>query len=896
MFKRLSLSPDPELYNEQDVRDAIATASSAVDPLREWIKHSQTVLTERFRKNVAVTALMLRRAWLIDCLLHQVWSLHQWSDEVEIALVAVGGYGRGVLHLHSDIDLLLLFELPEHIEIVQQDIQAFVATLWDIGLEVGHSVRSLEECVTKAKEDVSIATNLMEARLLEGSEALLHRLLQVVNSDTLWSDKAFFRAKCEEQKWRHRKHNNTEYNLEPNIKSAPGGLRDIQSIAWVVQKHFGERHLEDLIQYDFLTKSEYALLDSAQNFLWKLRYALHVLTGRDENRLLFEHQKTVARLLGYQDSESNKAVEQMMKSYYRVAIAISELNDMLIQHFEEDIVKTGVSDVVKPLTQHFQMRNRSIEVTSADVFERHPSALLEVFVLIAQTPEIEEVRASTIRLIRNHRDLINKDFRNDAANKRLFMRLLRSPHRLFTQLRRMKRYGILSRYIPAFGHIIGQMQYDLFHIYTVDAHTLYVVRNIRIFLYSEMNQEFPIAAKVIHQIPQLELLYLAALFHDMAKGRGGDHSTLGAEDARAFCLHHELDHSSAELVAWLVQYHLLMSTVAQKKDLSDPDVIVEFAAQVVDVTRLDYLYLLTVADICGTNPKLWNAWRAALLAKLYEETRRALRRGLSNPIQKQERIVQARSKALTLLRNMGLEDVAVLSLWSQLDDDYFLQESPEDIAWHTQAIIKEESSGEILVLTKEPDSKQKRNVVQIFIYTKDRPNLFLASVATLGQLGFTIIGARIITSRNGISQDTYLAIDPSRAQAHYTSGELEQVKLALHDTLVNLDSFVFNHSVPVPRQLKNFKIKTQVSISNDLNKQKTVVDIITLDRPGLLVLIAAVFQNFNLDVQTARVVTFGERAEDIFEVTAPGCELISSDPRLCEKLRKTLCEQLDQKD
>ncbi|MCG8673272.1 MAG: [protein-PII] uridylyltransferase, partial [Pseudomonadales bacterium] len=753
------LKPDSKLFCRDRFAELVAELNSPTKAVRQTLQQADEQLKQRFLKLDNIKLIIRRRAWVMDQLLASLWEQLSFAEHDDISLLAVGGYGRAELHPHSDIDLLILLKDPDCIDAYKSDLEDFITQLWDIGFEVGHSVRSLSECAELAKEDITIATNLMEARTIAGDPALGEKMLELTGPNNVWPNDAFFEAKWKEQIARHHKHNNTEYNLEPNIKSAPGGLRDIQMVGWVTKRYFGANRLSELVDHNFLTKDEYGILNAGQTFLWEVRYALHLITNRSEDRLLFDHQRAVAEMLGYRDSNAQLAVEKFMKRYYRAALSISQLNEMLLQHFEEAILDPDESDNATPINKRFQLRHDHIEVTHDKVFDHTPSALLEIFVILAQNENIEGIRASTLRLIRDSRHLIDQKFRDDLCNISLFMELLRSPNKLFSQFTRMNRLGILGAYIPVFGHVIGQMQYDLFHQYTVDAHTLLVFKNMRKFRYTGSEQEFPMASFLYHRLPKLELLYLAGLFHDLGKGRQGDHSELGAVDAYKFCEHHRLSRWDSQLVSWLVENHLLMSLTAQKKDVSDPDVIQEFATKVGHQIRLDYLYVLTIADICGTNPNLWNGWRATLLQQLYSETRRALRRGLENPIDKQDWIDETKSVARRILNQKGVDNVAIDELWTQLGDHYFLRETTGDIARHTEAIINHSSDSGPLVLIGKTDSRRYEGATQVFVYTEDAQNLFAATAAALSQLNLSIADAKIITSKTNFSLDSYVVME-----------------------------------------------------------------------------------------------------------------------------------------
>ena len=488
-------------------------------------------------------------------------------------------------------------------------------------------MRSIKDCARESKKDITVATNLMEARLVIGDADLFERMRRATGADKLWPSRAFFEAKWAEQRARHHKFHDTAYNLEPNVKEGPGGLRDIQMVGWVAKRHFGADALHELVTHEFLTESEYESLTKGQEFLWQVRFALHLLAERREDRLLFDYQRILAEQFGYCDDDANLAVEKFMKRYYRTIMDLSRLNEMLLELFQEAILHANAPRSVTPINRRFQSVNGFIEVTDERVFKRSKFALLEIFLIVQQRDELKGVRASTIRLIRDHRHLIDKKFRGDIRARSLFMEILKQPNRITRELRRMHRYGVLEEYLPIFGAVVGQMQYDLFHTYTVDEHSLFVVQNIRAFASPERPQAMPICAKIFSRLPKPHLLYIAGLFHDIAKGRGGDHSELGMDFAMEFCIDHGLGQYDARLVAWLVRHHLTMSLTAQRRDITDPDVIKTFAETVGDQNHLDYLLLLTVADVCGTNPALWNDWKATLLGDLYESTARALRRG-----------------------------------------------------------------------------------------------------------------------------------------------------------------------------------------------------------------------------------------------------------------------------
>lgn len=883
---------EQEIINFPEFQKKLAEAASPIPVYKEALSEIKSSLDERFTAGEDIRKLVYGRAWEIDRILVNIWKEFDWPDN-KIALIAVGGYGRGELHPCSDIDLLILLDDAVDAEEYHDSISSFLTLLWDINLDIGSSVRTLSECYKEAQSDITIATNLIESRTLSGNDNLHSQMYERVTSEGAWTDKEFFLAKQREQKNRHQKTNNTEYNLEPNLKNSPGGLRDLQTIGWVAKRHFGSTYIRDLVEDGFLTESELDILNKGELYLWSVRYALHMICKRREDRLLFDHQRSLAEFFGYEDEEGKLAVEQFMSKYYRIAMTMSEFNDMLLQHFDEAILRADEEQVIVPLNNRFQIHNDFIEVTHENVFDHHPFALMELFVLLAQNQNIQGVRATTIRLVRNNRHKVNDEFRNDIRNTSLFMELMRSPEGVSTELKRMTRYGILGPYLPNFGRIIGQMQHDLFHIYTVDAHTMKVIQKCRQFRHNDHREEFPIAHRIVNQLPKIELLYVAALFHDIAKGRGGDHSELGAEDVLEFGEKHHLGKWDTHLVSWLVGNHLLMSMTAQRKDISDPEVIHKFAQQVRDVVHLDYLYVLTIADINATNHTLWNSWRATLMRKLYTDTKRALRRGLENPINKEDRIEQIQHEAMVLLERQGVDDVEVQDLWASIGDDYFLRETAQSIAEHTKAIIEHKDPIVPLVLIRQTSHRVFEGATEIFIYSRDIQHLFAATVATMDQLHLNIQDARIIVTDSGEALNTYTVLSDDNTALSENPEHLNKIKQRLIEELDDPDDYPEIIQRRVPRQMKLFATPTQVNVSNDSISHQTVLEVITPDRPGLLARIGRIFSSHNISVRKAKIASVGERVEDFFFITDENGQAIA-DPELCQTLQQEICQQLDE--
>ncbi|SEK66273.1 UTP--GlnB (protein PII) uridylyltransferase, GlnD [Atopomonas hussainii] len=880
---------DSALFDAGQFQAELALKSSPLAAFKKALRQGNEELNQRFVSGVDIRQLITDRAWFIDQILTHAWQRFDWGDGSQISLVAVGGYGRGELHPHSDIDLLILLQDDLH-EQFRDSIEQFLMLLWDIGLEVGQSVRSISECADEARGDLTIITNLMESRTIVGPEHLREQMQAATAPEQMWPSKHFFRAKREELTQRYSKYGDTEYNLEPNVKGSPGGLRDIQTILWIARRHFGTSDLAELVQRELLTEGEYTLLSAGQEFLWRVRYALHMQAGRAEDRLLFDHQRKIATLFGFNDDDARLAVEAFMQKYYRRVMGISELCDLFMQYFEE---RTGSDspEQIKPLNSRFQVRNGYIEAVHPKVFKRAPFAMLEIFVLLAQNPELKGVRSETIRLIRDSRHLIDDDFRNDLRNTSLFIELFRCDEGIHRNLRRMNRYGILGRYLPEFGQIVGQMQHDLFHIYTVDAHTLNVLKHMRKLKVPMFQEKFPLAWEVFERLPKRELLYLAGLYHDIGKGRGGDHSELGAVDAEIFCKRHHLPAWDTRLVSWLVKSHLVMSTTAQRKDITDPDVIHEFAQYVGDQTRLDYLYVLTVSDINATNPTLWNSWRASLLRQLHTATKRALQRGLENPEDREESIRETQLAALDLLQRAGIEADTAEQLWAQLGDDYFLRHDSADVAWHTEAIIAHGDNPEPLVLTRETTQRQFEGATQIFIYAADQHDFFAVTVAAMDQLNLSIHDARIITSTSQFTLDTYIVLDADGEPIDGDVQRLKDIREGLVGALKNPDDYPEIIQRRTPRQLKQFAFKPQVTIFNDASRHVSVIELLAPDRPGLLARIGGIFLDFDLSLQNAKIVTLGERVEDVFFVTDANNQPLA-DPELCKRLSDAIITRL----
>ncbi len=878
-------APDrPGVVDRALLEHALAGSDSPVQPFRDVLAAAHQSLAERFRANESVETLVRFRARVIDQVVQAVWEHFAAELNDRCALVAVGGYGRGELHPHSDIDLMVVRDKTGD-AVVDEAISRFFTFLWDIGLEVGHAVRTPGDCEVESRNDVTVMTTMMEARLLTGSAILFSALEQHIGQDRVWDSAAFFHAKCAEQEARHHAFDDTGYNLEPNIKASPGGLRDIQTIVWIARRHLGSRSLNELHSRGFLTPGQLRILRTGRAFLWRIRFALHLLVGRREDRLLFDHQMKLAKALGYEDATYTLGVEQLMQRYYRTVMELSRLNEMLLQLFEDAII-VDERIPVQPMGKGFQARNGYLEVIDEEIFVQDPSILLEIFLLLERNIDLRGVNARTIALIKQHLYLIDEEFRQNPRNHRLFLDILREPQGVTRTLKRMNTYGVLGLYIPAFGRIVGRMQYDLFHVYTVDAHTLFVVENLRRFALPRFNDEFPSCSRIMQSLEKPEIAYLAGLFHDIAKGRGGDHSVLGAVDAEAFCLEHGMSRYDARLLAWLVRNHLLLSMTAQKKDLNDPGVVNAFARAVGDNTHLNYLYLLTVADVRGTNPKIWNSWKDTLFRELYLLAKRALRRGFARPIDAEELIDETQGQARDLLDGMGLGSPDWKPVWKNFTDEYFLRHRPEEIAWHTRVLAE---SGPDQPVVVDVSNQVSEGLTAIMVYAPKRMRSFVRITAALDELGLTIVDARIVPMSGRQTLDTYCVLESDGSRIREPR-RMQEIRGRLPRALTASDDRPLKVHRRAPRQVRMFSTAVQVSVSQDPVNNRTVLELVAADRPGLLLQVGKILEEQRVALHNAKIATLGERAEDVFFITTLNNRRLDESrcDRLVEAIQSTL--------
>jgi [protein-PII] uridylyltransferase len=830
--------------------------SAVLVPAEEWrgsLLAGRRALREAYLRNPSPPQLLRGHTRLIDRILRGLWRDIQPASRA--ALVATGGYGRGELFPCSDIDILVLLARdPSPAE--RERLERLVGMFWDIGLEVGHSVRTVRGCGESAAQDVTIQTALLEARHLAGSHALVEKLVAATARGV--DAPAFLKAKTLEQEQRHAKHQDAAYALEPNLKEAPGGLRDLQTIQWIARAcGFGWRWRQ-LQRRGLLLAAEAAQLARHEALLHDLRIRLHYLAGRREDRIVFDYQTALAEQCGFRGTPTRRAGEQLMQRYYHTAKGVTQLNTLLLQNLEARLLPEEDAPP-RPLNERFQVRGERLEACREDLFEREPRSILESFLLLQQHQELRGMTAPTLRALWRARLRVDARLRRDTTARLMFVQMLQQSRGIVHEFRRMNQYDVLGRYLPEFGRIVGQMQHDLFHVYTVDQHILMVVRNLRRFSMTEFAHEFPLCSRLMDGFERRWLLYVAALYHDIAKGRGGDHSELGMRDARAFCRRHGLAREDGELVAFLVEHHLSMSATAQKEDIHDPEVVQAFARKVGGERRLVALYLFTVADIRGTSPRVWNAWKAKLLEDLFRATRRVLTgdtQGLDAAL------AEKQAEAARLLRLYALSDGVKDKFWAQLDTPYFLRHDAQEIAWQTRNL-------HYRVATPVPVVKARLAPIgeglQVMIYTPDREALFARICGYLERAGFNIVEAKIHTTRHGYALDTFLIMGQGQG-THYRD-LLELIETQLPEELESQAPLPPPRGGRLSRRVRHFPISPVVNLRPDERGAYQVLSIVAADRPGLLYGVARTLALHRVNLHTAKINTLGDRAEDVFLVS-----------------------------
>ena len=808
---------------------------------------------DRGRQIRGIEFFLNKRSENIDNLIREIAIQTRLNSINDFGIFSVGGYGRGELHPYSDIDLLLLSK-SNLSKSDQKKIELFISILWDLDFEVGHSVRTIEQARNQAREDLYTMTNMLEFRILFGNETLHKEYLKIIDTKNLWRNKSFIQAKIQEQTQRHDSFNNTSYNLEPDIKSSPGGLRDVHTIDWLIKN--SQRNLSDKEKLsELLTLEERKELNKSKYWLWVIRYLMHLEAKREEDRLLFEHQIAVAMKLFPSVKTSSQAAEKLMHRFYRSSLNISEINSTFIQGLKESYKLTKYSRKQR-LDNNFFVRNNLIHLHDLDGFKKNPSLLLDLFIKLSENPNVIGIGAQTLRTLKRDRNLIDATFRSQKKNIKLFLKLLKSKRLLVTQLENMKDLGILGRYLPEFGRITGQMQYDLFHIYTVDAHTLEVLRNMRWMTLGKSKEKFPLASKVVKKLSKLEILYIAGLYHDIGKGRGSDHSNLGKLIVRKFCNKHFFSNEDTRLIEWLVENHLLMSITSQKKDLSDNKVIKDFAKRVKDLETLNYLYCLTAADVSATNPNLWNSWNASLLRQLYDRTKLYL----EDEILLSKSIEEQKIQALKLIdKNKRLK---TQDLWKRFYPDYFESSDYRDLSIHANNILESDHQTTIKLIEKD-----KESLSTIFIYTKDKENLFATIIGVLDSENINFVDAKLFGMKDGFCVDLITISD--KEEKINLDSDRGQILISKLEESINqkiLKPKIVKRRLP--RYLKHFKTNTEINFNHDMLNRWTDIEIRTSDSPGLLASICQVFLKHGAVIKKARIATYGEKAEDMFSISS----------------------------
>jgi len=818
--------------------------------LREQVAAERAALRAAYLKKPDPRALLKAHAHLIDRAVKAVPGLPESA-----ALVATGGYGRGELYPASDIDLLILLARdPDEAE--KSALEKLIGTFWDIGLEIGHSVRTVEGCLQAAADDVTVRTTLLESRFLGGNRALFRQFERRFRD--AMDPAAFFKAKKLEQEQRHAKHQDSPYSLEPNLKEAPGGLRDLQIIQWIARASGIGRKWSDLVGQGLIERDEALQLAKHERLLQDLRIRLHYIAGRREDRIVFDVQTALAAQLGYTDTPHRRASEAMMQRYYQTAKGVTQLNAILLQNLESRLLP---EPEVAPteLNERFRVRGELLEMAHERLFDEQPLAILESFLLLMQHQQLRGMTAPTLRALYRARGRIDSRFRKDPLSRLMFVHILQQKRGIVHEFRRMNQYGVLGRYLPEFGRIVGQMQHDLFHVYTVDQHILMVVRNLRRFTQPEFAHEFPLASELMSGFERHWLLYVAALYHDIAKGRGGDHSHLGSADAKSFCRRHGIAREDTDLVSFLVESHLAMSHVAQKQDVYDPEVLRAFADKVKTERRLVALYLLTVADVRGTSPKVWNAWKGKLLEDLFRATRRIL---TGEPLARDAAFAEKQAEAARLLRLYALSDGVKDKLWAQLDIAYFLRHDAQEIAWHARNLHYRVDAAQPVVKARLAPFGEG---LQVMIYTQDREALFARICGYFDRAGFNIAEAKVHTTRNGYALDTFVVMGMGR-DAHYQN-RIAMIESELAEELKSDAALGPPRGGRLSRRVRHFPISPIVDVRPDERGAYQVLSVVASDRPGLLYGIARILAKHHISLQTARINTLGDRVEDVFLVS-----------------------------
>ncbi|QGM80739.1 bifunctional uridylyltransferase/uridylyl-removing protein GlnD [Otariodibacter oris] len=850
-----------------------------ISDLKEQLDALNTEQKTAFN-TVDVMTLLHQRSHFYDQLLQTLWKHFSLDKQSDLALIAVGGYGRQEMFPLSDLDILVISERPID-KTTQDKITQLFNILWDCNLQLGSAIRSIQQCIEIGLNELSVATNMFESRFLVGNKSLWEQLISRLYQDDFWAVLAFFQAKIEEKQTRYERYHNTSYNLEPDLKHSPGGLRDLHLLSWIMLRQYGVQSLDALYSKGILFQKEYEELKEAQQILFQMRFGLHLQLKRYDNRLRFDRQLALSEQLGYQ-GEGNHPVEMMMKAYFQATQSISQLSQLILDNFNQDVLNPLQNKGTKlPLDELFFLRDNQISCYSPRNLSQAPEKILDLFYYLTKYPEAS-VAITTLRHLRLTIKNIETPLCENPKARHRFIQIFTQPHCIQRAILPMHRFGVLSIYLPQWKNIRGLMQFDMFHLYTVDEHIVRVMQKLESFLDQTNSEKHPLCCEIFPILEKRPLLYLAALFHDIAKGRNGDHSKLGAEDILQFAHLHEFSEEDGRYMAWLVEQHLAMSITAQRRDIHDPVVIKNFANLVNNPTALSALTCLTVADICATNETLWNDWKRSLIRKLYQFTLEQLNLGKEESIDYHQLALENRNQTLQQLNFSEIQQQKLNEFWDSCPESYFVRHNPTQLIWHATSFIHNDTLPLVLV-----SNQYARSATEIFIYTQEKPYIFARVAQMMSQKKVTVHDAQILTSDNGFILDSFI-ISEQNGKA-LSKDRLKQIQLALSKTLQHTESKPIK-IVKKPIKHRSFKRKTMIRFLDELNPSQTAFELFTLDREGLLAQIGYIFQQLQLNLINAKITTIGERVEDFFVVTTSQNHALSEEQK--QQLKQAIIAEL----
>lgn len=820
--------------------------------------------------------LLQQRSDFYDQLLITLWQQYGLAERADLALIAVGGYGRKEMFPLSDLDILVLTENPID-ESTQTQLNQLFNQLWDSKFQLGTAIRTVSESIEIGRAEISVATNMLESRFVTGNFTLWQQLSQAMQQADFWRIEDFFSAKIAEKNERYARYHNTSYNLEPDLKHSPGGLRDLHLIGWIMLRHYGTYSFEDLLRRGILFPAEYQELSQAQAVLFRMRFGLHLQLKRYDNRLRFDRQVQLSEQLGYQGAD-NQAVEAMMRTFFLATQSISQLSQLLLDNFKRTVLLPPKLTEKHPLDPHYFLRDNIVFAEDYAIFEQKPYTILDLFLHLCQNPD-SSPSVTTLRFLRLSLQKLSSPLSECPQARQRFIQLFSLPNPISRAIVPMHQLGVLDHYLPQWQGIKGLMQFDLFHTYTVDEHTVQVMLQLENFLTESSKQTHPLCSQLFTQSTHRPLLYLAGLFHDIAKGRNGDHATLGAVDMYEFAIQHDFRPEQAKQMAWLVREHLTMSITAQRRDIHDPTVVEQFAQIVENQTALSDLVCLTVADIKATNETLWNDWKRSLFTQLYQLTAQQLNKRLDyQQIAQQHRLQALELIKFTLTPN---RHKILRDFWQPCPESYFLRNTPKQLVWHALAYLKTPKRPLVLV-----SNEHARGATEIFIHCDDQPQLFARIAQMLSSKKVSIHDAQIITSESGLVFDSFIITELNGNGLDNLRSE--QIQQALQKMLSQPTPFKPNRK-PIKHQ--TFKRQTQIRFLAHSHPNQTAFELFTLDREGLLAQISHIFNQLDLILLNAKISTIGERVEDFFVVTTLEQQALSTEQQ--RELSEQLLSELD---